>query len=150
MTVPRQDVRAAEQLLGVTFPVGFEAFLFELGLGSYAGVLVAFGPQFILQRVQSDRQRWAEAFYWDNPELLSQAELSHCVTFAQTIEGDEIVVHAQRPDHVYVLPRQHWKIHELPADFGLVLEWITRAGVLYEPIEDLSFVGLPDPSDTQG
>lgn len=55
MTVPRQEVQAGGQIPGVTFPLGFEEFLSELGLGSDAGVLVAFGPQLILEWVQSDR-----------------------------------------------------------------------------------------------
>ncbi|MEF2277819.1 hypothetical protein V3W47_05865 [Deinococcus sp. YIM 134068] len=151
-TIPPLEVAAAERALGLTFPPGYREFLAELGLGTYCTVVMTFGPAMVMERVQRDRQVWANHYYWKNPEVLPQAELAYCVMTARTIEGDQIVLHSGRPESVYILPRQVLEIHELPGDYRRVLDWIASAGVLYKPIQERYFQSIPsgDTRATQG
>ena len=132
------EVDAAEQQIGVSFPVGYREFVTTFGEGVLGGTFVRiYPPHRILRDLPMWRERIDQFWLWDEGKAtLTKAEALISVVIGDTLNGDELVVRPEQPDRILVLPRYSEDV--LVAGDGLpnAIEWLCNSGILAEPFSD--------------
>lgn len=59
-----------------------------------------------------------------------------------TAEGDELIVHPDNPERVYVLPRDSEDIYLAGNGLPAAIEWLCSSGTLTEPFAERNFEPL--------
>ena len=133
-----EEVDAAEQQLGVSFPDGYREYVTTFGEGVLGGVFIRiYPPHRILRELKMWRERIDQFWLWDEgKETLTKAEALNSVVIGDTLNGDELVVRPEQPDRILVLPRYSYDV--LVAGDGLpnAIEWLCNSGKLVEPFSD--------------
>lgn len=134
-TIEADDIDGLSKTLPMPLPKGYAEFMTRLGVGTYCDLLRVYEPERILKEYEDVRKRWDEYFFWDNgQDVLGKQEVLKCIIFADTIDGDEIIAHADHTDRLFVLPRHDDAIYWIPESFDAPLEWQSHAGVVqHEP-----------------
>ena len=147
---PESEVDDAEEKLGIRFPSGYREYVTRFGEGFLGGTYVRiYPPRRILSGINNNeewRQRIAQYWYWDQGrDILSKEAALESTIIGDTYDGDELVVHANNPERIFVLPRYSGEIHV--AGDGLVpaIEWLCSSGVLTEAFDERVF----DPFDSR-
>jgi hypothetical protein len=131
----REEVQNAERQLGMPFPAGYEQFTTELGEGYLeASGLRVYPPGKVLHELTAWRERIDSYWFWDaGVDTLSKARALECVVVADTVGGDEFIVHPDDVDTVFVLPHHSDAIHRIAGGIEGVLAWLRGSGVPVEP-----------------
>jgi hypothetical protein len=140
------DVRAAEASLDVRLPQGYEEFVTSFG----EGVLIESGlrvysPQRILSELHQWRERIEEYWFWDRgAAVLTKRRALECVLFADTVAGDEFILHPKERATIYVLPHESDDIFKIVGGLPSMLDWLSATGVLVERFKQHSFRPFSD------
>lgn len=131
--VTQADIEGLESRLWITFPEGYRDYLTRLG----EGVLGSFVRIYPAWRVENElagwRRRIAKYWFWDEGrDVLPKERAMECVIVGDTVNGDEIVFHPSRRDHLFVLPRDDERIFDAGADLLAAVEWVCGSGQLVE------------------
>ena len=134
------EVLAVEHKLGLSLPNGYSEFITTLGAGILSQFIRVFPPARVESEVEEWRERIAKYWFWDEGKnLLTKEQALESVVFADTVAGDEYVVHPSGAGRILVLPRHSGQIYIAGGDLWNMVEWTLSAGVLCEPTFDLSF-----------
>jgi hypothetical protein len=141
---PPAEVDAAEAQLGIRFPAGYREYVTRFGEGVLAGPYVRiYPPRRILSgpnNVAEWRRRIDEYWFWDGgSDVLTKEQALESVIIGDTAEGDELIVHPDNPERVYVLPRDGEDIHVGGDGLPAAIEWLCSSGTLTEPFAERNF-----------
>lgn len=139
-----EEVDAAEAQLGIRFPAGYREYVTRFGEGVLGGSWVrVYPPRRILSgdnNLAEWRQRIDEYWFWDDGrDVLTKDQALRSVILGDTTDGDELVVHPDHPDRVYVLPRNREDILVAGEGLPAALEWLCGSGELTEPFGERDF-----------
>ncbi len=139
---PPAEVDAAEAQLGIRFPSGYREYVTQFGEGVLGGSYVRiYPPRRILSganNVAEWRRRIDEYWFWGGGVLTKEQALES-VLIGDTAEGDELIVHPDNPERVYVLPRDSEDIYLAGDGLPAAIEWLCSSGTLTEPFAERNF-----------
>jgi hypothetical protein len=134
------DVNSVESKLWVTLPDGYREFMTTIGEGILGQFVRIYAPWRIERELAGWRQRIDSYWFWeDGSDVLPKGRALECVIIGDTIDGDELVFHSNRPKRLFILPRNHTKIFEAGSDIVSAINWIFGSGELVEPFDDCTF-----------
>ncbi len=134
-------VAEAEAALGCSFPAGYREYITKFGERVQGGTFVrVYPPARIVRELPQFRQRWSEYWFWEKGRAISSKEqVLESIIIADTMNGDEIIFHPNRPDRLLVLPRGGDLIYEAGSNLLDTLEWLCNSGVLTKPFKARNF-----------
>lgn len=147
---PESEVDDAEARLGIRFPSGYREYVTRFGEGFLGGTYVRiYPPRRIVSGVNNNaewRERIDQYWFWDEgKETLSKDRALECVIIGDTYDGDELIVHPDSPETIYVLPRHSEGIHIAGEGLFEAIDWLCSSGVLTEAFSERIF----DPFDSR-
>lgn len=143
----KSDVAKLESDLWISLPAGYADYVTKLGDGILSAFVRVYLPWRIRDELPEWRRRIAKYWFWDaGKRALPKDRAMECVILADTVAGDELVFHPQRPETLFVLPAENEKVFTTDADLLCAIDWMCSSGKLTRPITDREFV----PSDSHG
>jgi hypothetical protein len=141
-----KDVDALEEELGIRFPPGYKDFIVLFGEGTLSDTVRIYSPTRIRRELQQVRERWNQYYFWEaGSAVLVKAQVLASTIFADTVDGDELIVAANADNGIYVLPRHAENIFFAGSDLSSALGWLFWGGQIYaEGIDDLYFDAIRD------
>jgi hypothetical protein len=138
---PAAEVDAAEAQLGIRFPSGYREYVTRFGEGVLGGsYLRIYPPRRILSGSNEWRQRIDEYWFWDDgADVLTKDQVLESIIIGDTLDGDELIVHPDNPERIYVLPRESEDIPVAGEGLPAAIEWMCSSGTLTEPFEERNF-----------
>ena len=141
---PPEEVDAAEAQLGIRFPTGYREFITRFGEGVLGGSYVRiYPPRRILSGPNSLaewRRRIDEYWSWgEGRDVLTKEQALQSVLIGDTLDGDELIVHPDNPERVYVLPRESENIFVAGDGLPAAIAWLCESGALTEPFTERNF-----------
>jgi hypothetical protein len=135
------DVDALASRLWITFPLGYREYVTRLGEGVFGGSFVRISPPWRIESELSEwRRRIKKYWFWDEGrDLLPKERALECVIIGDTVNGDELVFHPNRPNRLFVLPRDSEQIFEAGGDLLDAVEWMCTSGELGEAFNERNF-----------
>jgi hypothetical protein len=132
--VAKADIRRLETELKTPFPDGYLDFMARFGPGSFCDVLTVLSPA----EVRKTRDAFttygvfnAASECWDNfDSLFPDGDPRHIISVATSIDGDEVVFFAGKPETLWTFPRQSATIERVGRTLFEALGWYQKAGVL--------------------
>ena len=138
------EVDQAQVALGTRFPSGYREYVTQFGEGILGGVYVRIYPPHQIMHGENSQPQWLARInqYWfwdDDKELMPKEKALQCVIIGDTYDGDELIIHPDDPDRIYVLPRHSEAA--LVAGNGLVeaIEWLCSSNILTEAFTERDF-----------
>lgn len=136
------EVDEAEAQLGIRFPTGYREFVTRFGEGEL-GYIRVYPPRRILSGLNNLaewRQRVEEYWFWDDgKDVLTKEQVLQSVIIGDTLGGDELIVHPNNAERVYVLPRDSEDIFIAGDGLPAAIEWVCASGELVEPFAEREF-----------
>lgn len=142
-TVDSASVDASESRLWLQFPHGYREYITRFGQGTLAGKVRVFSPQRVEKDIATWRKRVSEHWFWED-EVLPRDRGVECVPLGETVDGDELVFHPSRPDHIFVMARHSNRIFDAGKTLLDALSFILEGGELCEPIPERDFLPFSD------
>jgi len=141
---PSAEVDEAEAQLSIRFPSGYREYVTQFGEGVLGGSYVRiYPPRRILSganNLAEWRSRIDQYWFWDGgSDVLTKEQALECIIIGDTLEGDELIVHPDNPERVYVLPRHSEDIYIAGNGLPAVIEWLCGSGTLTEPFVERNF-----------
>ncbi len=146
------EVDVAEAQLSIRFPTGYREYVTRFGEGVLGGSFVRiYPPRRILtgdNNLAEWRERIAEFWFWDEGrDVLTKEQALESVIIGDTLNGDELIVHPDNPERIYVLPRYSENIYIAGEGLPEAIEWLCRSGTLVEPFPARDFEPFDSRSD---
>src|SRR5262249_10537917 len=129
-TVTPAEVAGSAARLGLTFPDGYAEYMAELGAGILSDYIRIWLPRQVEDALPDHRRFWADHFFWDADGPLTPAGTCETVMLGDTIDGDTLVFHPDRPDDLFVLPRHDDQIYRIGPGLDTAIDWLCDSGVL--------------------
>jgi hypothetical protein len=141
---PPAEVDAAEAQLGIRFPSGYREYVTRFGEGVLGGSYVRIYPPrrilFGANNLAQWRRRIDQYWFWDGGRnVLTKEQALKCIIIGDTLEGDELIVHPDNPERVYVLPRHSENIYIAGNGLPAAIEWLCGSGTLTKPFVERNF-----------
>ena len=136
-----EEVDKAEKQLGISFPSGYREYATTFGEGVLGGSYIRiYPPHRILRELPEWHKRIDEYWFWDaGHEVLTKAEALQSVIVGDTLAGDELIVHPDRSERIFALPRDFEEIFVAGDGLPAAIEWLCSSGTLVEPFSDRNF-----------
>ena len=139
-----EQVDEAQRRLGTKLPAGYREYVTTLGEGVLGGFYIRiYLPESLVggrNDVEEWRRRIDEYWFWDDgAEILTKERALECVRFGDTLDGDELIIHPENPNLIYVLPRHFESIFVAGTGLPDAIEWLCSSGVLTAPFSDRIF-----------
>ncbi|MBV7555186.1 SMI1/KNR4 family protein [Pseudomonas sp. PDM28] len=138
------EVDQAQHVLGSQFPTGYREYVTQFGEGILGGVYIRIYPPHQILHGENSQANWLERinqfWFWDDDkELMPKEKALQCIIIGDTYDGDELIIHPEDPERIYVLPRHSEAA--LVAGHGLVeaIEWLCSSNVLTESFTERDF-----------
>lgn len=137
----RKEVDEAEEQLGFSFPSGYREYATTFGEGVLGGSFIRiYPPHRMLRELPVWRERIDEYWFWDaGQEVLTKAEALQSIIVGDTLAGDELLVHPDNSERIFVLPRYSEEIFVAGDGLPAAVEWLCSSGTLTEPFSDRNF-----------
>ena len=141
---PPAEVDTVEAQLGVHFPSGYREYVTQFGEGVLGGSYVRiYPPRRILSGANNLvewRRRIDQYWFWDGGSgVLTKEQVLEAVIIGDTLDGDELIVHPENPERIYLLPRQSEEIYVAGDGVPAAIEWLCTSGTLTEPFRERNF-----------
>jgi hypothetical protein len=134
------EVTDIETALRIKLPQGYSDFVTTFGGGVVAGAVRVYLPAQIQKELAEWRDRIAQYWFWDKGlTTLTKTQALESVVFANTVGGDEFIIHPNSPNKIYALPRESEDIFVAGTDLWTMLTWVLCSGFLYPPFQDYTF-----------
>ena len=136
-----EDVDSTEEQLDFVFPKGYREYVTRFGEGILGGSYIRiYPPHRIREELTEWRQRIEEYWFWDDGhEVLTKKQALQCMIVGDTLDGDELIVHPDIPDRIYVLPRNSEDIHVAGDGLHEAIEWLCGSGTLTAAFDERVF-----------
>jgi predicted DNA-binding WGR domain protein len=136
-----KEVDALEEKLGITMPQGYREYVKTLGEGILGGTFVrVYGPGTIAKELVPWRKRIKQYWFWDQGSaVLTKQRAVESVIVGDTLQGDELIFHAEEPDRLLVLPRHKDKIFVAGSTLLEAVEWLCGSGTLTRRFKEREF-----------
>src|SRR3712207_5264122 len=132
VTIPDEQLTLLEGRLGVPLPHGYREFMRTLGIGEYCGLIRVYEPERIWREYRDARQQWSEHYFWDAGRgVLTKEQVLSSFLFADSIDGDQIILCPGITHRLFVLSRHYEEIYWMPKGFMEPCEWHGRSGVVH-------------------
>jgi hypothetical protein len=140
----REEIATAEASIGTPFPPGYSEFVTKFGEGTISNWVRVYPPARVADEHAGLRERREEYFFWDEgSDVLDRSQVAESMLIADTLNGDEVVYHAQDPVGFFALPNDDGNIHSIGATLTEAIDWLCTSGTLtgalglksFEPIE---------------
>jgi hypothetical protein len=137
----QKDVEELQSKLGAPLPAEYGEFITRFGEGVLGGAYIRiYPPSRIISELADWRTRIDQYWFWDEgSEVLSKAEALKSIVLGDTVVGDELIFHPDRPDQIYVLPRDSESIFLAGDGLAEAIEWLCTSGQLTEPFKERYF-----------
>ena len=101
----------------------------RLGEGVLGSFIRVYPPWRIERELGEWRRRIDKYWFWnDGHEQLPKERARECVILGDTMNGDELVFHPNRRNHLFVLPSESEQVYDAGADMLAAIEWmVTQA-----------------------
>ncbi|MDR2880540.1 MAG: hypothetical protein LBV29_01375, partial [Azoarcus sp.] len=134
-------VAEAESVLSIHFPTGYQEYVTRFGQGILGGDYIRiYPPHRILADLAEWRQRIDEYWFWDDgKKVLSKEQALQSVIIGDTVDGDELIIHPDNSEKIYVLPRDHKKIYVAGDGLPAAIEWLCSSGKLTRAFKKRNF-----------
>ncbi|MEM9348200.1 MAG: hypothetical protein AAGB26_16450 [Planctomycetota bacterium] len=135
------EVDSLQDRFWITFPEGYREYVTRLGEGVLGGSLVRVYPPWRIEKeLDPWRQRIDKFWLWDQAtEVLPKERALECVILGDTVNGDEFVFHPNRPQYIFVLPRNEEVIYEITGGLLTAVEWMCSSGKLCRRFKEREF-----------
>lgn len=135
------EVDSLESRLWMKFPDGYREYIARFGEGLLGGSFIrVYPPWRIEQELVEWRRRINKYWFWDaGRKILPKDRALECILIGDTVNGDELVFHPNRPDRLFVLPRDGEKVYEAGNDLPAAIEWMCSSGKLTVVITERVF-----------
>jgi hypothetical protein len=148
-----EEVTLAETQLGIRFPTGYKEYVTQFGEGVLGGYYIRiYPPNRILDgenNVREWRERINQYWFWDqDKDILTKEQALQSVIIGDTLDGDELIVHPDHPERIYVLPRHTEEIFIAGEGLPATIEWLCSNGILTEAFTEREFEPLVLRGDT--
>jgi hypothetical protein len=140
------DVDAAEESLAGRLPPGYRELMTTLGDGTFCDDLRVFAPTELASQQAFFRTVFEQAWFFDDPdEELTPAYALASTSFAESLQGDQIIFHAGT-GRIHVLPRDQDRTYIAGTDLPEVVTWWLDSGVMLRPRPFRFFESLLGPT----
>ena len=133
-TATPSEVADTAARLGLTFPSGYAEYVTGLGEGTLSGYLHIWLPGKVRDDLPEHRRRLSGHFFWDEDGPLTPARARETVILGDTMDGDDLVFHPDRPDDLFVLPRHKDRVYRVGPGLDAAIDWLCDSGVLTRPM----------------
>ena len=135
------EVDAMEKQLGIIFPREYREYVTTLGEGILGGDYIRIYPPWrIANELDAWHKRIEEYWFWDDrSSALTKNKVLESIIIGDTLNGDEIILHPDQPDHIFVLPRNSEIIYYSGNGLFETIDWLCSSGMLTEPFEEREF-----------
>ena len=99
-TTSQDAVQAAENVLNIKFPVGYEEYVTRMGKGVFSNWVRVYMPDRIVNEHADFKERWSEHYFWEKEKM---PEVLESLILGDTLDGDELVYHPNLNEFVYLL-----------------------------------------------
>ncbi len=145
------DIEGLESRLWINFPEGYQDYLTRLGEGVLGSFVRIYPPWRVENELAGRRRRIAKYWFWEEGrDVLPKARAMECVIVGDTVNGDELVFHPSRRDHLFVLPRDDEQVFDAGADLPAAVEWLCNSGQLVDPSPEFHFEPFDSRHQGQG
>jgi hypothetical protein len=133
-TVAPAQVAESAARLGLKFPDGYNEYVTELGEGTLSDYLHIWLPRKVEDETVGHRRFYSGNFFRDKDGPLTPARVAEPVVLGNTMDGDTLVFHPDRPDDLFVLPRHDDQIYRVGPGLDAAIDWLCDSGVLTRPM----------------
>jgi hypothetical protein len=150
VAVAAAEIEGLESELWIKLPGGYAEYMTTLGEGLLSGFIRVYSPRQIRKDVSDWRHRIARYWLWEQSEdVLPKDRALECIVIGDTVNGDELIFHPQRPETLFVLPINEGAVVKLDGELLEAIDWICSSGALTEPIAEREFEPYK-PDDEKG
>lgn len=126
---------------GIRLPTGYREFIETFGVGTLTNWVRVYPPDRILRDRDEWRERIGEYWFWKPGETgMTQTRALESVCIADTMDGDELVVHPDAPEEAILLPRHHDECFHTGSAFNEAITWLHESGRLIVPVSFYYFI----------
>ncbi len=123
-----------EVSIGCRLPRGYREILTKLGVGTYCDLINLITPKDVIDRTAKQRELWGAYYDWERGgHILSLDRAKNAYLIAQSIDGDDILLHPEDSSRLFVLPRHNDTVYWLDSDFSDPLAWQSEDGPVNQP-----------------
>jgi len=138
------EVLEAERALGIQFPSGYREYVTTLGEGVLGGTYIRiYPPRRILTGLNNNkewRERIRDYWFWDGGQSVMTKETAlQCIIIGDTTDGDELIVHPNNSERIFVLPRHSEDVIIAGDGLFAAIEWLCTSGLLSESFSERNF-----------
>src|SRR5262245_18084988 len=138
--VDARDVASLEAEWWFSFPSGYREFMTRFGDGILGSFIRIYTPSKIKRGADEWRDRINKHWFWDRgKKILPRERAIECVIIGDTVSGDELIFHPNRPNTLFVLPHESEQVHQVSPDLLSTIEWICTSGTLVRKLSDVTF-----------
>jgi hypothetical protein len=132
------EVDAAQKQLEVVFPDGYREYVTTFGEGTLGGSYIRiFPPHALLAWRKHYLELMRDYWLWDEePFIFTQKQALESYAIGDTLDGDQLVVHPDNKDKIFVLPRNEYRVYEAGVTLAAAIEWLCTAGILTEVFDE--------------
>jgi len=131
-----------------SFPDGYRQYVLKVGAGLLGGFVRIYSPDRIREELEEWRNRVKQFWLWDdNAKLLPKERAFECVVIGDTLHGDEIVFHPNKPKTIFVLPRGGGRIYRAGATLFEAIDWIFQSGKVVKKSSSRDFEPFNTPEE---
>ena len=146
------DVDDLASRFWITVPPGYREYVTRLGEGVLGGSLVRIYPPWRIEKELPEwRRRISKYWFWDEGrEVLPKERAAECVIVGDTLNGDELLFHPNRPSRLFVLPHDSGQVFDAGGDLLAAVEWMCASGELVEPFDERNFEPFDSRPQAEG
>ena len=136
--------------LGLTFPDGYAEYVTELGEGLLSGYLRIWSPRKVEAELAGASSASSPKISSGIRTVPSLRAAGETVMLGDTMDGDDLVFHPERPDDLFVLPRHDDQVYRVGPGLDAAIDWLCDSGVLTRPMPFRYFEPHGDASGSTG
>lgn len=126
--------RALAADIGGELPKGYARYVQRFGEAIECNLVRVHTAAQIREELDDFRLGMDAYWHWaPSEDGLDRDQIVECVRLADTLDGDQLVFHPQRPGRTYVLPRNANDVITLPGGLASALAWLCESGDLNAP-----------------
>lgn len=125
-------VERAETALGMRFPDGYRDYVGRFGEAILCTFVRVYPPARVLDDLAQWRERVGECWFWGrHNDGMDETLVQRAACIADTMNGDELIIHPDRPHQLYLLPRYDEAMERIDGGLNHALTRLCRHNELH-------------------